>query len=190
MRAAQWVVATAVGFALTGVGLHSPGASGIGNTYLDWDVSAAVFGAVLGAMAGAFTGLLQLLALRSREVRVLVATVVAVSFGHLLADGAPGVWGVPLVASLSGIVAGLAHAWAIRERDVRLIVGVAVAWSAGWLGGVALAGMFSLSGGGDPATWASEHAVIGGVLGLAFGTATSPTMRRILRSERALSSAG
>ena len=190
MRSIWWVVATSAGFALTGAGLHSPGASGVGNLFLDWDVSAALFGAILGAVAGAFTGVLQLIALRSREIRPLLAMVVTVAVAHALADGAPAVWGVPVVASLSGIVAGFAHAWATRLRDPRLVAAVAVAWTIGWLSAVALAGALRLSGGSDPATWASEHAVIGAVLGLAFGIATSPAMRRILRSERALSSAG
>ena len=190
MKSARWIAATSVGFALTGMGLHSPGSSGVGNLFLEWDVSAALFGAILGAIAGALTGLLQLLALRTREVRLLVAIVITVSVGHGLADGAPAVWGVPLVASLSGIVAGFAHAWATRLRDPRLIAAVAVAWTIGWLIAVALAGALSLSGSYEPAVWMTEHAVIGAVLGLAFGFATSPAMRRILRSERALSSAG
>ena len=182
MRSARWIVATSVGFALTGMGLHSPGSSGVGNAFLDWDVSAALFGAVLGAIAGAFTGLLQLIALRTREVRLLVAMVITVSVGHGLADGAPAVWGVPLVASVSGIVAGFAHAWATHLRDPRLIAAVAIVWSVGWLSGVGLAGQLGLSGGSDPATWATEHAVIGATLGLAFGAATAPATRRILRA--------
>ena len=116
--------------------------------------------------------------------------VVTVAVAHALADGAPAMWGVPVVACLSGIVAGFAHAWATRLRDPRLIAAVAVAWTIGWLSAVALAGALRLSASYEPAVWMTEHAVIGAVLGLAFGFATSPAMRRILRSERALSSAG
>jgi hypothetical protein len=71
-----------------------------------------------------------------------------------------------------------------------LLLVALVAWWAGWLGGVALAGSLGLIYGSTPDVWATEHVVIATVLGLAFGTATSPAMRRILRSERALSSAG
>ncbi len=190
MTSARWTLATGAGFALTGVALHSPGASAVGASFLQWDVSAALFGAFLGAIAGAFTGLLQLVALRARAMRLLVATTLGVAVAHALADGAPASWGVPLVAGLSGLFAASVYAWATRVGDVRLIAFVAIAWSIGWLAAVALAGSLGLSGGSDPSTWASEHAVIGAVLGLAFGAATAPATRRILGGRRALSSAG
>ena len=69
MRSLLWTLATTAGFVAGGVALHSPGASGIGATYFEWDVSAAVFGAVLGAVVGAVAGLLQLLALGIRDYR-------------------------------------------------------------------------------------------------------------------------
>ncbi len=190
MTSALWIVATTVGFVLTGMALHSPGASGVGNAYYEWDVAAAVFGAVLGALAGLVTGGLRLLALRARSPRLLLATVVAVAAGHALADGAPTVWGVPLVAALSGLAAAAAHVWATRERDARLMALIAFAWTAGWLGGVALAGALGLSGGADPGAWAMEHAVIAAAIGIAFGAATAPAARRILGGARALSSVG
>ena len=190
MSSARWVVATTAGFALTGAGLHSPGASGVGASFLEWDVSAALFGAFLGAIAGAFTGLLQLVALRSRAPRILVAMVTTVAAAHALTDGAPASWGVPTVAAVSGLVAASAHAWAIRLRDRRLIVLVVAAWVIGWLAAVALARSLGLSNGSDPSAWATEHAAIGAVLGAAFGLATSPVVRRILAVERALSSVG
>ena len=190
MRSARWITATTAGFVLGGAALHSPGASGIGATFLEWDVSAAVFGAVLGAIVGSITGLLQNVALGRRDRRVVLAMVVTISVAHALADGAPEVWGVPVVAALSGVVAAIATAWAARLWDPRLLVVALVGWWAGWMGGVALAGALGLSFGSTPEVWATEHVVIAAVLGLAFGSATSPAMRRILRSERALSSAG
>ena len=190
MTSALWILATSVGFAITGMALHSPGASAVGGSFLQWDVSAAIFGAILGTIAGAFTGLLQLVALRARAPRLLVATTLTVAVAHALADGAPASWGVPVIAGLSGLVAASAYAWATRVRDIRLIALVAIAWAVGWLAAVMLAGWLGLSGGSDPSTWASEHAVIGAVLGLAFGAATAPAMRRILGGRRALSSAG
>jgi hypothetical protein len=62
VRSLRWTLATAGGFALGGIALHSPGASAIGASYLEWDVSAAVFGGILGSVVGAITGLLQMLA--------------------------------------------------------------------------------------------------------------------------------
>ena len=186
----RWVVATAAGFVFGGVGLHSPGASGIGTSYLDADLSAAVFGAVLGVIVGGITGLLQLAAMRRRDARIPVASIIAVATAHALADGAPSIWGVAVVAAASGIVAALAFAWAMQSSDPRLLAAWAVSWMGGWLLGVSVAGAFGLSGSGEPSLWAAEHAVIASVLGIAWGAATSPAMRRILDTERALSSAG
>ena len=190
MRSARWTAATTAGFILGGAALHSPGASGIGAAFLDWDASAAIFGAVLGAIVGAITGLLQNIALGRRDLRVFVAMVVTVSVAHAVADGAPAIYGVLGVAVLSAIVAAIANAWVAWIWDPRVLVVALVGWWVGWMGGVALAGALGLSYGSTPDVWATEHVVIAGVLGLAFGAATSPAMRRILRSERALSSAG
>ena len=190
MRSAFWIFATSAGFVLGGAALHSPGASGVGAQYLEWDVFAAIFGAVLGGIVGAITGLLQTVALGRRDLRVFVAMVATVAVAHALADGAPEIYGVLGVAALSGVVAAIANAWAARSWHAPAIVVALVAWWLGWMGGVALAGALGLSYGSTPGLWATEHVVIAGVLGLAFGTATSPAMRRILRSERALSSAG
>ena len=190
MRSARWTAATTAGFMLGGAALHSPGASGIGAAFLEWDVSAAIFGGFLGAIVGAITGLLQNIALGRRDPRVFIAIIVTVSAAHALADGAPAIWGVSAVAALSGVVATTANAWRIRHWDGRVLVTVLAAWWAGWIGGVAFAGALGLSFGSTPDVWATEHVVIAAVLGLAFGAATSPAMRRILRSERALSSAG
>ena len=190
MRSARWIAATTAGFILGGAALHSPGASGVGGAFLNWDVSATIFGAILGAIVGAITGLLQNIALGHRDLRVFVGMVVTVTVAHALADGAPAMWGVPAVAALSGLGAAAANAWAMRFWDVRSLAAALVAWWAGWTGGVALAGALGLSFGSTAQMWATEHIVIAAVLGLAFGSATSPAMRRILRSERALSSAG
>ena len=170
--------------------MHSPGASGTGAAFLEWDRSAAIFGALLGTIVGSVTGLLQNVALGRRDLRVFVAMVVTVAIAHALADGAPEIWSVSGVAALSGVVAAIANAWAARSWYAPAIVVAFVSWWAGWMGGVALAGALDLSYGSTPDTWATEHVVIAAVLGLTFGAATSPAMHRILRSERALSSAG
>jgi len=97
----RWTLATTCGFVLGGVALHSPGASGIGASYLEWDVGAAVFGAILGSIVGVITGILQMIALGVRSWRLVTASVVAVAIAHALADGAPAVWGFGVVAALS-----------------------------------------------------------------------------------------
>ena len=178
MRSIAWVIATALGFILGGAALHSPGASAVGAEYLEWDVSAAIFGAIVGAITGA----LQNVALRARNARVILAMVVTVAAAHALADGAPNAWGVPAVAAMSAIVAALAMAWASGTRAPLALAAWALAWWLGW--------EIGLSFGSTPDIWAQEHIVIAGLLGIVFGAATSPAMRRILRTERALSSVG
>jgi hypothetical protein len=186
VSALRWTLATTAGFALGGVALHSPGASAVGSTYLDFDASAATFGAFLGTLVGLVTGLLQLIARRTRELRLVGATVVAVAIAHALADGAPAIWGVPVVAALSGLAAAAAFAWATNIGDVRMLAIWFAAWTGGWLGGVSLAGALGLSGGGTPEVWAAEHLVIGASLGLAWGLATTTDVRHVVerRSSR------
>lgn len=188
MRSARWTLATAGGFALGGVALHSPGASAVGESYLEWGVSAAAFGAILGSIVGIGTALLQMLALRVRSWRLAAASLVAVAVAHALADGAPAAWGVGVVAGISGACAAAALAWALRTRAWRWIIASALAWWAGWSLGVATAVGLGLAGGTTPAAWATEHAVIAGVLGLAWGSATSPYGRRVLEGEQLFAS--
>jgi hypothetical protein len=186
VRSLRWTLATAGGFALGGAALHSPGASAVGAFYLDWDVSAAAFGAILGSIVGVITALLQMVALRIRSWRLVAAAVAAVAVAHALADGAPAAWGVGVVAAISGLAAAAALAWALRTRAWRWIVASAFAWWAGWLLGVAIAAGLRLSGGTTPTAWMIEHVVIAGVLGLAWGSATSPGARRLLEEPQLL----
>jgi hypothetical protein len=190
VRSLRWTLATAAGFTLGGVALHSPGASANGASYLEWDVSAAVFGAILGTFVGVITALLQMLALGVRNWRLVAASVVAVAVAHALADGAPAAWGVGVVAALSGICAAVVLAWALRTRAWRWIIASAFAWWAGWMLGVAIAVWLRPSGGATPGAWATEHAVIAIILGLAWGSATSPDARRLLEETRLLRSVG
>ena len=190
MRSLRWTLATAGGFALGGAALHSPGASAIGASYLEWDVAAAVFGAILGSIVGIITALLQMLALGVRNWRLVVALVVAAAVAHALADGAPAAWGVGVVAALSGLCAAVVLAWTFRTRAWRWIVASAFGWWAGWMLGVAIAAGLGLSGGTTQAAWATEHAVIAGILGLAWGSATSPDARRLLEEKRFLRPVG
>jgi hypothetical protein len=99
VKSARWTVATTAGFVLGSAALHSPGASGIGAAFLEWDVFAAIFGAFLGAIVGGITGLLQNVALGRRGLRVVIAMVITISVAHALTDGAPAIWGVSGVAA-------------------------------------------------------------------------------------------
>lgn len=184
MRSLRWTLATAGGFALGGAALHSPGASAVGASYLAWDVSAAAFGAILGSIVGVITALLQMLALGVRSWRLAAASVIAVAVAHALADGEPAAWGVGVTAAISGLCAAAALAWVLRTRARRWIIASAFAWWAGWLLGVAIAVGLGLSGGTTPGAWATEHAVIAGILGLFWGATTSPVARRALEEKQ------
>jgi hypothetical protein len=94
--------------------------------------------------------------------------------------------GVGIVAAISGLCAAAALAWALRTRAWRWIIASAFVWWVGWLLGVAIAVGLGLSGGTAPAAWTAEHAVIAGVLGLAWGSVTSPDARRVLEESQLL----
>ena len=145
VRSVRWTLATTAGFVIGGIALHSPGASAIGASLYEWDLSAAIFGAFLGAIVGVLTGLLQAVALGALNWRVVLASVLAVGSAHALADGAPAAWSFGVAAMISGICAALALAWAVRDRAPRWIAASAGAWWAGWSLGVALAGALGLS---------------------------------------------
>ena len=180
MRSLAWIAATTVGFVAGGTLLHSPGAIGLGPHPFEWDLTAAAFGAMLGAVVGALTGFLQTRTIAGRQRRFVVAAVIAVAVAHALADGAPATWGVSVAAALSGIAAAVAFAWASRRLDWRALALQALAWWAGWVGGVAVLGLVApIVGYG-----VVDHLVIAAVLGLAWGTATSPAARSLLGERR------
>ena len=177
MRSLAWTAATVVAFVGGGTLLHSPGAISLGQYAFDGDIGAAVFGAVLGAIVGAFTGFLQSRTTSEPPGRFIGAAVIAVAAAHALADGAPATWGVSVAAAISGIVAALAFAWAARWLDWRAVGLMTIAWWGGWVGGVALLGAIAPVVGYE----AVDHQVIGAVLGLTWGAATSPVMRSLIR---------
>jgi hypothetical protein len=180
MRSLAWIAATTVGFVSCGTALHSPGAASLGQYAFEWDLPAAVFGAVFGAVVGLFTGFLQTRTIAGPPARFVVAAVVAVGVAHALADGAPATWGVSVAALISGAAAALAFAWAARSMDWRWVALMWFAWWAGWVGGVAVLGAVApVLGYGT-----LDHLVIGAALGLSWGTATSPAVRRFFRGRR------
>ena len=180
MRSVAWIATTTAGFVIGGALLHSPGAIGLGQYAFDWDLSAAVFGAIFGAVVGALTGFLQTRTIAEPAGRFVLAAVAAVAVAHALADGAPATWGVSVAAALSGIAAAVAFAWATRRLDWRALALQAFAWWAGWVGGVAVLGLVTPVVGYGTA----DHLVLGAVLGLAWGAATSPAARALLGERR------
>jgi hypothetical protein len=181
-----WIAATVIGFVAGGVALHSPGAVSLGQYPFEWDPPAAVFGAVLGGVVGAFTGFLQTRTIAGSRARFIIAAAVAVAVAHAFADGAPATWGVSFAAAVSAVAAALAFAWATRSLDWRAVVTMCFAWWAGWVGGLAVLGALAPVVGYGVV----DHPVIGAVLGLSWGAATSPAMRRVFGERRALSSDG
>jgi hypothetical protein len=184
VRSLAWIAATVIGFVAGGIALHSPGAVGLGQYAFDWDPPAALIGAVFGGVVGAFTGFLQTKADGGPAARFIVAAIIAVAVAHLLADGAPATWGVSLAAAISGVAAALAFAWAARLWDWRAVALMSFAWWAGWVGGVTVLGAIAPVVGYE----VIDHEVIGAVLGLSWGVATSPTVRRIFAERHALMS--
>lgn len=186
MRSLAWIAATTIGFVVGGIALHSPGATGLGQYAFAWDIPATIVGAVFGTVVGAFTGFLQTKTIDGPRARFIIAAVVAVAVAHALADGAPATWGVSFAAAISGVAAALAFSWAARAMDWRAVATMCFAWWAGWIGGLAVLGAVTpIVGYG-----VVDHLVIGAVLGLSWGAATSPAMRRVFGERRALSSAG
>lgn len=169
-----------IGFVAGGFALHSPGATGLGQYAFTWDVSAAIVGAVFGAVVGAFTGFLQTRTIDGPPARFIIAAMVAVAVAHAFADGAPATWGVSFAAAVSGVAAALAFAWAARSLDWRAVATMAFAWWAGWVGGLAVLGAIApIVGYG-----VVDHQIIGAALGLSWGAATSPAMRRVFGVRR------
>ena len=179
MRSVAWIAATTVGFGVIGTALHSPGAVSLGQYAFEWDVPAAILGAVLGGVVGAATGFLQARTISAPPARFIIAAAVAVAVAHALADGAPATWGVSLAAAISGAAAALAFAWAERSFDLIALAVMSFAWWLGWVGGVAILGVIAPYAGYG----VLDHPVIGAVLGIAWGVATSPALRRFARNE-------
>jgi hypothetical protein len=185
VRSLAWIAATTIGFVAGGLALHSPGATELGQYPFAWDVSAAIVGAVFGAVVGAFTGFLQARTIGGPAARLIVAAIVGVAIAHALADGAPATWGVSLAAAISGVAAALAFGWAARSLDPRALALMSFAWWAGWVGSLALLGAIATAVGYGVV---NDHLVIGAVLGLSWGTATSPAARTFVGERRASSS--
>jgi len=167
----RWCAATTLGLALAGFGLHFPGSSEIGTGIDEWQIGAATFGAVMGAVSGVVTGTLQWAAIRSAGVRWwrLAATMaIGVGVSHALADGAPTSLGRAVVAIAGACALTAAMAWLLAERRPLTLAASVVGWAGGWILAYAITGALSLPGSADPIGWATEHTVVGVVVGLVW----------------------
>ena len=172
----RWIGSTTLGLALVGFGLHFPGSSEIGSGIDAWQPGAGAFGAILGAISGVIVGLLQWLALRRAlggPWAVVAVMAVGIGFTHAVGDGAPTSLDRGLVALASGLVLTGALAFALAERRPLRLSASVVGWAGGLLLGYVFTGALGLPATQDPVGWGTEHAVVGTVTGLVWGSLTA-----------------
>jgi hypothetical protein len=171
-RSFAWVAATVVGLGVGGFVFHFPGSFG----ETSWQPAAIIFGAVLGGINGLLVGLLQGLALgwmRISGSRLMLAMGIGIGASHGLADGVPLAIGLGTVVLAGSAVLTLAFRTVMGVRDRASLTAIFLAWAAGWLVAVQIAGWLGLPREETPIGWATAHAVIGLITGLAWGVVTA-----------------
>ena len=151
---------------------HFPGSFG----ETSWQPAAIIFGAVLGGINGLLVGLLQWLALgstRAAGTRLMLTMGIGIGASHGLADGAPLTLGLATVVLVGSAVLTLAVRAVLGERERATLAAVFLGWAGGWLMAVQVAGWLGLPWEETPIGWSTEHALIGLVVGLAWGLATA-----------------
>lgn len=186
-----WVVASAVGFALAGAGLHFPGSFPVGSgVNATFDGGAAVVGAVLGAVSGLAVGALQWLVLRGRVARAALwipATALGVAFTHALGDGLPAVVDYGPIGVVGGAVMGAAQFAVLGSRSRRAATRWVLASAVGLAAGIAF-GLVAAEATGvmrqtwTPAVGAQQHALVSGITGLVWGAVTGAALVRHLQA--------
>lgn len=174
----RWIAATTLGLGLVGFGLHFPGSSEIGSGVDALQLGTGALGAIQGAISGVIVGLLQWLVLRHAlggPWAVVAAMAVGIGFTHALGDGAPTSLGRAPVALASGLVLTGALAFALADRRPVGLVASVVGWAGGLLLGYVITGALGLPATQDPVGWGTEHAVVGIVTGLVWGSLTAAT---------------
>ncbi len=172
IRTVGWVAGTTVGLAVAGFVFHFPGS--FGEPF--WSVGAVVFGALLGAISGAAVGLCQWIGLgfpRRRLMALMAAMAIGIAVSHGLADGAPLSIGLPVVALIGAIGVTAGYAWLLGVRVPPMLVASILGWTGGWLLADFLTNLWRMPWTQAPVGWAQEHAVVGIVVGLVWGTATA-----------------
>jgi hypothetical protein len=179
----RWCTATTFGLALAGFGLHFPGSSEIGTGVDEWQGAAAVVGSVMGAVSGVVTGTLQWAVLRSagaRWWRLAATMAIGIGVSHALADGAPTSLGRVVVAIAGACALTAAMAVLLRERQPLTLAASIVGWAGGWILGYAITAALSLPQSADQIGWATEHTVVGIVVGLVWsGLVTAAGVRSL-----------
>jgi len=180
-RRLRWCAATTLGLALAGLVLHFPGSSEIGTGIDAWQTDAMTFGALMGAVSGVVTGALQWAALRpfgARLWRLAFTMAIGVGVSHGLADGAPTSLGRVAVAIAGACALTAAMAVLLAERRPLTLAASIVGWAGGWILAYAITGALSLPQSNDPMGSATEHAVVGILVGLVWsGLVTAAGVR-------------
>lgn len=172
-RRVAWVAATIIGLVLGGFVLHFPGSFG---DLRSWDPTALIFGGILGFMTGVWVGLFQWAALllpRRQAGRLLLAMGIGIGITHALNDAAPSSLGLPVVALASGLGMAAAVASFLGERRPAALLACFVGWAGGLVLAAQVTSMLGLPASETPVGWATEHAVAGLVVGLAWGVLTA-----------------
>ena len=164
----RWVIATVLGLAVVGFGLHFPGDGS------EVDPSAAASGAVLGAISGVIVGFFQWLLGTAPLRSAVLSMAVGVGFAHALGDvGAPLAFGVAPVALISALVLTGALALTYDERRPVALAASFVGWAGGLIAAVAASSALGLPLTDDRIGRATEHMVLGIITGLVWAGVTS-----------------
>lgn len=170
------IVATTLALGLVGFAFHFPGSSEVGSGLDEWQPGAATFGFVLGSLSGVVVGIAQWLSLRPAVARpwpLVLPMIIGIGVTHALFDGMPTSAGRAAMALLGGIALAFALGIATLDRRRVAVVTWMVAWPAGIVLGYAVTGALGLPATADPLGWATEHAIVGAVTGLVWGTAAA-----------------
>lgn len=138
----------------------------------------------MGFLSGALVGAAQWVVLRSRVLRAgrwVLATAAAVGIAHALGDGAP-ISLATSVAIAGGLALGAAQWLVLRHLGAGArwwIAGTFATWYVGLAGGLRAATALGLMDLGGPAGWAMQHAFVGAVMGVLYGSVTGVVLVRL-----------
>ncbi len=181
-----WVLASIIGFTLSGFLFHFPfGFPAGANT--SFDPANAEVGFIQGALTGLVIGTIQWLVLRrliSRAGWWILATCWGIAVAHAVGDSAPAPITLWVLALLCGAVIGSLQWLILRQLTSRAVLWVAaniVGWYLGLTLGMALAestGLMALTG---PDGWVKQHSVVGSITGIVIGVITGILLTWLVR---------
>ncbi len=170
-RDTAWIVATTMGLAIGGFVFHFPGSFGEAS----WQVAALVVGAIMGGITGVGVALLQWAAQRlPRDAgrRLVVWMTLAIGATHALNDGAPASLGIIPLSIACGVGVSLTYAWTVRDIDVVRLAAIGGGWAMALLAADGVDTALALPFDETPVGWATQHAISGVVVGVAWGLTT------------------